>query len=179
MSPLALAKGAVDVTFGTQPGIEGARGRVTLEDDTIRLTDFELKAPADALRTLAPSPAPWRAGGEWIIDAASFRYGANRAEGALNARWQRARLATGVYALDLGTLTVHFASQGSALAGTLANIGGDAKIDGNIAIAASGMTLNLNIAPGPGVAPDIARMLAALGTVDANGVVHAQWRTGK
>src|SRR5438046_1620865 len=50
---------------------------------------------------------------------------------------------------------------------------------GRIILGDGSATLHANIAAGPDVPADIARTIAALGTPDANGVVHVQWHFGK
>jgi general secretion pathway protein N len=178
IAPLALARGALDIQFDAPPA-SGPRGRITLGNDWAEFHDVELRAPAAALRTFAPTALPVEAGGEWLLTSPAFRYGENRAEGVIDVRWERARLASNRSALDLGTITLHLVPQGAALAGALANVGGDARIDGDVALAANAATLRANIAASPDVPPDIVRMIAALGTPDANGVVHVLWRAGK
>ena len=75
-----------------------------------------------------------QAGGEWLLNSPEFRYDGSRTEGAIDVRWDRARLASNGSALDFGTLTAHLVPQGGALAGTLVNVGGDAQIDGDVAL---------------------------------------------
>ena len=178
IAPLALARGALDIQFDAPSASGGPRGRITLGNGWADFHDVELRAPAAALRTFASTALPVDAGGEWVLNSPAFRYGENRAEGMIDVRWERATLASNRSALDLGTVTLHLVPQRAALAGALANVGGDARIDGDVALAANAATLRANIAAGPDVPTDIARMIAALGTPDANGVVHVQWRVG-
>ena len=173
IAPVALARGALDVEFEASPASSvprGPRGQIILWNGSAELRNLELRVPAAALHTLAPAALPVEAGGEWVL---------NSPEGVIDLRWDRARLASAGSALDLGTLTARLVPQGGALAGTLANVGGDAQIDGDVTLAANGATVRVNIAAGPSVPPDVARTIAALGTPDANGVVHVQWHLGK
>jgi len=179
IAPLALARGAVDLEFEASHASGAPRGRITLGNGAAEFHNVELRAPAAALRTLAPVALPVEAGGEWVLSSPEFRYGGGGTEGAIDFRWDRARLASNGSVLDLGTLTAHLAPQGGVLAGPLANVGGDAQIDGDVALSADGATLRANIAAGPDVPPDIARTIASLGTPDPNGVVHVQWHFGK
>jgi hypothetical protein len=176
VAPLALARGALDIELEASPASGGPRGRIILGNDSAEFHNVELRAPAAALRTFAPTALPVEAGGEWLLSSPEFRYRDGRTGGTVDFRWDRARLASNGSALDLGTLTAHLVPQGSGLAGTLTNVGGDAQIDGDIALAVNGTTVRASIAVGPGVAPDVARTIAALGTPDANGVVHVQWQ---
>jgi general secretion pathway protein N len=179
IAPLAFARGALDIEFDAPPDGGGPRGRITLANGATEFHNVDLRVPAAALRTMASTALPVETGGEWLLNSPAFRYGDSRPEGVIDLRWERARLASNGFALDLGTLSLHLVPEGGALAGTLANIGGDARIDGDVVIAANGATMHANIAAGPDVPPDIARTIAALGTPDANGVVHVQWRIGK
>jgi len=175
ISPLPLLRGAIDIELAPSADSDAARGRLLLENDGADLRNVALRMPASVLGTLASTRLPVEPGGELILDAPQFRYQPNQIDGAFNLRWQRARLATAGSTVDLGTVTAHVAPQGSALVGVISNVGGDAHIDGDVSFSASGIALRANIAPGPNVPPDIARMLAALGSADANGVVHLQW----
>jgi hypothetical protein len=176
IAPLALARGVLDIEFDLPPAGGGPRGRIEAGNGWVDFHNIDLRAPAAVLRALAPAALPVEAGGEWLLNSSAFHYGENRPEGVIDLRWERARLASNGSALDLGTITVHLIPQGAALAGRLANIGGDARIDGDVVLAASGATIRANIAAGPDVPPDVARTIAALGTPDANGVVHVQWQ---
>ena len=174
ISPLPLLRGAVDIELASSADPDAPRGRLLLENDSVTFRNVALRVPASVLGTLASTRLPVEPGGELVLDAPQFRYRPNQIDGAFDLRWQRARLATAGSAVDLGTVTAHVAPQGSALAGVIGNVGGDARIDGDVSLSASGIAFRARIAPGPNVPPDIARMLAALGTPDANGVVHLQ-----
>jgi len=174
IAPTALLRGAVDIELESFES-DAPRGRITLEDAGVDLRNLRFDIPAAALRSLSNVPLPLEPGGELVFDAAAFRYRPNQADGALDMRWERARLATAGSALDLGTVTAHVAPQGAALVGTIANAGGQARIDGDATFSANGVSLRATIAPGPGVPADIARLLAAIGSTDANGAVHVQW----
>jgi general secretion pathway protein N len=175
ISPLPLLRGTVDIELGSSADPDAGRGQLLLENDSAELRNVALRVPASALGTLAGTRLPVEPGGELILDAPQFRYRPNQTDGAFDVRWQRARLATAGSAVDLGTVTAHVAPQGSALVGVIGNVGGDARIDGDVSVSASGIAVRANIAPGPNVPPDIARMLAALGAPDANGIFHLQW----
>ena len=174
IAPTPLLRGVLEVEFEPAAS-DGPRGRLTLDDKSADLRNLRFSMPAGVLQSLSTVPLPLEPGGELVLDAPAFRYQSNQADGALDVRWERARLATPGSALDLGNLTVHVSPQGSALVGTIANAGGDARIDGDVAFSANGVSLRANIAPGPGVPTDIARLLAALGPADSSGVIHVQW----
>jgi Type II secretion system (T2SS), protein N len=170
-----LLRGAVDIELGSPGDPDAPRGRLQFEPRVVDLRNLRLRVPAAVLNSLAPIKLPAEGGGEFSIDAPAFRYAANQPEGAFDLRWERARFATDVAALDLGTVTAHVAPQGSGLAGKIANVGGDARIDGDVVLSGTGVSVRADIAPGPGVPPEIARMLATLGAPDANGTIHLQW----
>ena len=175
IAPLSLMRGAIDVELASPAGSDTPSGRVLLENDGGELRGIRARAPADILRTLVPVKLPGETGGELVLEAPAIRYRSGQTDGAFDVRWERARLATNTAALDLGTVTAHVAAQGSALVGTIANAGGDARIDGDAVFSANGTTVRATIAPGPAVPPDVARLLATLGAPDANGVIRLQW----
>jgi len=175
LAPWPLLRGAVDIEFASPIDSDAPRGRLELKADGMDLRDLRLRVPALLLNSLAPIRVPVDPGGEFAVDAPAFRYAANRSEGAFDIRWERARLATDTAALDLGTVTAHVAPQGSGLAGKIANAGGDARIEGDVVFSGTGVSMRVDIAAGPGVPPEIARMLATLGSPDANGIIHLQW----
>jgi general secretion pathway protein N len=175
--PLSLAQGALAWTFEPLADGSGPRGDVTLREGSVELRNVGLALPAVALRSWAadvPLPEP---GGDLRLDAPRFTYDFRAGDGAIDVRWERARLVWNGAVLDLGTVRGRVAPRGADLAGTLDNAGGAARVDGDIALAGSNVTVRATIAPGPDVPPEIARGLAALGTVDANGAVRIEWRT--
>jgi len=175
LAPWPLLRGALDIELASPIDSDAPRGRLELEANGLDLRDLRLRVPARLLNSLAPIRLPVEAGGEFAVDTPAFRYAANRPEGAFDIRWERARLATDTAALDLGTVTAHVAPQGSGLGGKIANAGGDARIEGDVELSGSGVSIRVDIAAGPGVPPEIARMLATLGSPDANGIIHLQW----
>lgn len=175
LAPWPLLRGAVDIRLDSPSELESPRGRLQFDSGSVDLRNIRLRIPAAAIDSFAPIKLPVEAGGEFAVDAPAFRYAANQPEGAFDIRWERARVATDSAALDLGVVTAHVTPQGSGLAGRIANAGGDARIDGDVALSNSGVAVRIDITPGPNVPPEIARMLATLGTPDANGTIHLQW----
>ena len=170
----ALLRGVLDLEIEPSES-DSPRGRLALEDKSVEFRSVHVNVPAAVLRSFSNVPLPLEPGGELVLETAAFRYQPNRITGAFDVRWERARFATTASVLDLGTVTARLSPQGTSLVGTITNAGGDARIDGDVAFSPNGVLLHANIAPGPGVPPDIARLIAALGSTDANGVVHAQW----
>ena len=179
LSPAALLRGAVAVQFEPLADGGGPRGNITLRENAIELRDLSLTFPAAAAPRVLADATPVELGGDIVVVAPALRYDmGGSGDGALDARWERARLAWNDAALDLGTVSAHLVPRGRDLAGAITNIGGMARVDGDIALAADSATVRLTIAPGPAAPPAIARAIAALGTPDPNGGVRLQWRVG-
>jgi hypothetical protein len=122
--------------------------------------------------------SPVELGGDIVVTAPALRYDAAGGDGALDVRWERARLAWNDAVLDLGTVSAHLVPRGRDLAGAVTNTGGTARVDGDVALAPDSATVRLTIAPGPAAPPAIASAIAALGTPDPNGGVRLQWHVG-
>ena len=178
VAPTSVARGAIEIELDSTGDLNGARGGVTLTDGTVALRAFRLRVPASTIRSFMPSVLPVQAGGEWIVEAPSFRYGGGATEGSLDIRWDRARIAMGPSALDIGNVRLRMGPQGGRLMGILENSGGDVQVRGDIAIDGTGATLRADIVPTTQLPAEIAQALAMLGAPDANGAVHVQWRSG-
>jgi general secretion pathway protein N len=174
VAPLPLLRGVVEVALESQSVEQGPHGALTLASDDVDLRNVGIRIPASVVGTLASIKLPIEPGGELVLDAPRFRYRTNQVEGAFDIRWERARLATRESALELGTVNAHVAPQGPALVGAFGNVGGNARIDGNVNLASSAISFRADIAPNGAMPPDIARLLAALGTQDPSGTVHLQ-----
>ena len=175
IAPLPLLRGAVDVELESQSVTDAPRGHLTFANDVVDARNVGLRVPASIVAALSSVKLPLEPGGEFVVEAPRFQYRPNQADGAFDVRWERARLATAQSALDLGTITARVAPKGSTLVGTLRNAGGDARIDGDVNLAPTGIAFRATIAPNGALPPDIGRLLTAVGTQDANGVVHLQW----
>src|SRR5437762_3329037 len=143
ISPLPLLRGAIDLELASSGDPDAPRGRLLLENDGADLRNVGMRMPASALGTLATAKLPVEPGGELVLDAPRFLYRPNQSDGAFDLRWERARLATAGSTVDLGTVTAHVAPQGSALVGVISNVGGDARIDGDVSVSASGIALQI------------------------------------
>lgn len=155
----------------SQPG-----GVVRITAQQVSLREVRATLPAQALAAALPMRNAPALGGDISIDAPSFRWNGTAADGALNLRWMRARIATAAGRLDLGTVDVAIAPAGARLAGRVTNAGGEVRVTGTLGLAADGNDGDLTIAPLPGAPPALLRALATLATPDANGAVRLTWR---
>jgi len=178
LAPAALLRGAVAVHFEPLADGGGPRGSVTLHEGAIELRDVSLTVPAAAAPRTLTDATPIELAGDIVIATPALRYDTVGSDGALDLRWERARLAWNDAMLDLGTVTARLVPRGRALAGSVTNAGGMARVDGDIALAPDDASARLTIVPGPAAPPAIANAIAALGTPDPNGGVRLQWRVG-
>ena len=158
---------------------EEPRGNVTLRENAIELRDLSLTFPAAAAPRTLTDATPVELGGDIVVVAPELRHDmSGSGNGALDVRWERARLAWNEATLDMGTVSAHLVPRGRDLAGPVTNTGGTARVDGDIALAPDSATVRLTITPGPAAPPAIASAIAALGTPDPNGGVRLQWHGG-
>jgi general secretion pathway protein N len=177
IAPLALAQGALDVTFDPR-GHGDPGGRAVLTPSSVELRDATLALPAEAVGSFMgdrPLPEP---GGTLHLEAPSFRYDLRAGNGAIVLRWERARLVWNGAVVELGTVRGRIAPRGAELTGTLGNAGGALRIDGDFSASATNATVRATLTPGPDVPVEIARLLAALGRADSTGAVRVEWRSG-
>ena len=174
LAPLSLARGTLALTFEPLPDGSGPRGEVTLREGAFDVRGVSLALPAAALANAIGEGIAL----EIMLDAPMLRYAARSGDGAVAARWDRARLAWNGATLDLGTIAGRLVPRGEQWLVTLSNSGGAARLSGEITATTEGASLRGTIAPGPETPPEIARTLAALGTPDASGAVQIQARVG-
>ncbi|MEO6564644.1 MAG: type II secretion system protein N [Casimicrobiaceae bacterium] len=151
-------------------------GVVGIAARQVSLRDVRATLPAQALAAALPMRNAPALGGDVNIDAPSFRWTGTAGDGALSLRWTRARIATGAGRLDLGTVDVAIAPQGSRLAGRVSNAGGEVRVTGTLGLSAEGNDGDLTITPLPDAPPAMLRALATLATPDASGAVRLTWR---
>jgi uncharacterized protein YdeI (BOF family) len=178
VAPTALLRGAMGVEFEPLADGGGPRGNVTLQERAIELRDVSLTIPAVAAARTLTDASPVELAGNIVVAAPAFRYVMSGGDGALDVRWERARLAWNDAMLDLGMVTAHLVPRGRELAGAITNAGGMARVDGDIALGPDIASLRLTIVPGPSVPPPIASAIAALGVPEPSGGVRLQWRIG-
>ena len=176
VDPLSLAEGALAWRFEPAPEGSGPRGTVTLRDRGVELRDVALDLPAAALGAAAAGVPLIELGGDLRLEATRFKRDGASADGAIDARWSRARLVWNRFVLDLGTVRGRLAPRGADLVGTIDNAPAATRVTGDVALVGSEVSVRATVTPGPDVPPEIARALASLGAVDANGAVRIEWR---
>ena len=169
LSPLALLRGDVELTLDPQ-------GRVSVSARDVALTDVHLDVPASILGAWLPRGVAAAIGGTMRIDVAALRFDGQSGDGALDARWEQARIALNGALADFGTATLHATPRGADITGTVTNAGGNLRIAGDFVLTNDSAGVSGTIAPVGEPVPEIARMLAALGTPDASGAVRFAWR---
>ena len=176
ISKRAVARGAHEIVLRPVAGAATPQGTVQVLEDGIALRDVTLELPAQSLLGAIPARGLPVLGGTVLVTSSAFTRTATGGSGALRAQWRGARLVVGDAAADLGTVDLAVTAQGNGLAGRLTNGGGDVRIDGNVALASSTVTVEATVTPAPGAPATLSRALAALGTPEAGGSVRIVWR---
>ncbi len=122
-SPLALVSGraALDVT---------PQGEIVASGDSVALRNVRIDAPARALDALAARGIAPAFGGDLRLEAAAFRYDGRAGDGAVDLRWDRARVAFNGAVVDLGTIVARVMPRGGDLFGHVHRHGRRAALDG-------------------------------------------------
>ncbi len=178
VQPLALLGGVLDVALNPVHGASEPRGEIRLRRSEITLKNVVLSLPAAALQSAIGDPAMVTLFGEMTIEAEALalRWDGRSGNGVLHARWPSARIAVAGMTVLLGTLTMTLVPRDAQLAGTIANAGGDLRVEGDVAFAAESVELDARIAPLASTPPQIARTLTLLGPADSSGAVRLRWR---
>jgi hypothetical protein len=117
-------------------------------------------------------------GGFLAFDAPHLSWSANGGDGSATVRWSGARISGMAGNIALGTVSANLAPRNGRIEGHVENRGGDVRIDGEFAWSPAAIEVNATLAPLPSTPPGIVRAMGALGTPDAAGAVHVQWRSG-
>lgn len=176
VSPVALARGALDLTLAPIRDAAQPRGAIVIGTSGVELTDLHATLPAHALAgwlRLRDAPAM---GGDIGIDASALAWTGSSGQGSLNAHWLRARLATAAGAADLGTVDVVVTPQDQRLQARVSNAGGEVRVSGTVSFTASSSDGDITVTPIPGAPPALVRALAGMGKPDADGAVRLTWR---
>ncbi len=146
------------------------RGEIALHDRAVALRGLDIVLPAEMLRQ-AMSGTAIRASGEARVTSTSLDWTPNSIRGAVEIGWRDARLSAGTgAAVDLGTLTAKLTSEGTGLAGPIANDGGDVDVHGSAAWrSGDGGEASLLLTPRRADDAATARLLAAIGTPEGRG----------
>ena len=154
-------------------------GTIAITEGRTDVRDLHLQVPAAGIGALDPRLKTFALGGNVTVDVPAVTSHGDVRTGGVNARWDRARVAAGAEAMDLGTVSLATAPGANPLAGTIRNVAGDIAIDGTFADRAGVLDVTLSLRP-TAAAPDIVhRTLAMLGTPDATGGVRVAWRSDR
>jgi general secretion pathway protein N len=169
LSPLALLKGtaALDVT---------PQGEIVAAGDGVSLRNVRIDVPARALDALATRGITAAFGGDLRLDAAAFRYDGRSGDGAVDLRWDRARVAFNGAIVDLGTITARMTPRGADLTGTFTSTGGALRSAGDVVFANGEFGITATLTPAGPLPPELMLLLGALGRADANGAIRVAWR---
>src|SRR5664279_1190947 len=139
---LSLAGRGVAVVLEPLPNRAEPRGRIALQEGTVRVDGLSLVVPARALDGAFFARGVFALGGDLTLDAPAFAWSGAQGSGALNLRWRSARVANGGSVLDLGTVALDLAPHEDRLAGRLVNEGGDIRLAGNAEISGAGAQID-------------------------------------
>ena len=171
-----LVRGEVEVELASQTGLDTPRGTLRLSRTGFATQGLVLDLPATILESAFAGRSPATFGGEIRVEARDLAIEGTRGSGSVTMRWERARLVapdgTGV---SLGTVTATFVPRDGALAGRIANVGGEVAIDGTMTILTGGVSLDARLAPRAGASEPVVHVLRSLGPTDAGGAVLLQW----
>jgi len=174
--PVALLAGRLAFTL-VPASADEPRGVVMLGEQEVGATDLALRLPAAMLESAWPANPVPRFEGRLVVTSPSLRRVGARIEGALDARWEDARISLGGLALALGVVeaTARPGDRGVTRV-ALRNRGGDVAIDGEMTVQDDGVRLDARLAPAPSLAPPLALIVRSLGTVEPDGRVHVAWQ---
>ena len=178
VDPLRLVRG--DVAVKLQPVDAGdlPRGAIVWRDATLTLDGVAFTLPATVLGASTGAGNLMAFGGFLAFDAPHLSWSANGGDGSASVRWSGARVSGMAGNIALGTVSANLAPRNGRIEGRVENRGGDVRIDGDFAWSPAAIEVNATLAALPSTPPAIVRAMGALGTPDANGAVHVQWRSG-
>ena len=171
-----VVRGVHAVVLHPVDGASTPSGTVEVVDNGVRVRALQAELPPQVIFGALPMRPMPAFGGTIAVTANDLAWNEKAKNGALEAHWRGARVASGDNAADLGTVDLAAAPQESRLVGKLTNSGGDVRVDGTVNIAAGNVAVDATVAPTPGAPANIARALASVGTPDANGTVRIGWR---
>jgi hypothetical protein len=178
VDPLRLARGDVDVTLLPADAGNLPRGAIAWHEGTLSLDGVVFTLPATVMGASAGAGNLMAFGGFMAFDAPHLSWSANGGDGAATVRWTGARVSGIAGNIALGTVSANLAPRNGRIEGRVENLGGDVRIDGEFAWSLAAIEVNATLAALPSTPPAVVRALGALGTPDANGAVHVQWRSG-
>jgi hypothetical protein len=178
VDPLRLARGDVGVTLQPADAGDLPRGAIRWRDATLSLDGVAFTLPATVLGASTGAGNVMAFGGYLAFDAPHLSWSANGGDGSATVRWSGARVSGIAGNIALGTVSANLAPRDGRIEGRVENRGGDVRIDGEFAWSLAAIEVNATLAALPSTPPAVVRALGALGTPDANGAVHVQWRSG-
>ncbi|MBK7792677.1 MAG: type II secretion system protein N [Betaproteobacteria bacterium] len=182
VEPGELLVGQLQLRFGPRHAAEaGPRGRLIVTRRGFVLAEVEVTVPAAVLSTGAPTSAPLAVGGVVVAVVPRLERSGNALAGALDLRWQGARVvyAADRPALDLGTVTASLQGTGDRVAGPVANSGGVAEVRGVAGADLHGaVTVDVLVTPRDASDATLAALLRAVGRAEGAGW-RVQWPDGK
>jgi general secretion pathway protein N len=178
VDPLRLARGDVGVTLLPAEAGDLPRGVITWRDATLSLDGIAFTLPATVLGASTGAGNLMAFGGFLAFDAPHLSWSANGGDGSATVRWSGARVSGIAGNVALGTVSANLAPRNGRIEGRVENHGGDVRIDGDFAWSPAAIEVNATLAALPSAPPGVVRALGALGSPDATGAVHLQWRSG-
>ena len=178
VDPLRLVRGDVAVTLQPADAGDLPRGAIVWRDATLTLDGVAFTVPATVLGASTGAGNLMAFGGFLAFDAPHLSWSANGGDGSASVRWSGARVSGMAGNIALGTVSANLAPRNGRIEGRVENRGGDVRIDGEFAWSPAAIEVNATLAALPSTPPAIVRAMGALGTPDANGAVHVQWRSG-
>jgi len=178
VDPLRLVRGDVGVTLQPTEAGDLPRGVIAWRDATLILDGVAFTLPATVLGASGGAGNLMAFGGFLAFDAPHLSWSASGGDGAATVQWSGARVSGMAGNIALGTVSANLAPRNGRIEGHVENRGGDVRIDGEFAWSPAAVEVNATLAPLPSTPPAVVRALGALGTPDANGAVHVQWRSG-
>lgn len=172
--PAAL-RGALRVEL-TPDARSTARGVLSAADSTLDLSSLHVELPAAALASVWTRPPVPRFEGVIVADAPSFRTDGTRVVGALDVRWDRARVGLAGVAVDLGTVEANAHPSAGGMTVSLRNSGGDVALSGEARTEGDALVLDATLTPAPTLPAPALALLRALGPATGDGSVQVTWR---
>ena len=176
VAPLEIARGGIAVALRDTGNAGDARGNFAWRDGTLTAEGVAFTVPAFNGALAAGNAVVF--GGTIAFDATHFSWSGNGGDGAATVRWSGARAASNAGAISLGTVTANCAPRDGRIQGRVENRGGDVRLDGDFTWSSTGVEVSATLSALPSTPPALVRALGTLGTPDASGAVHVQWRSG-
>ena len=172
-----LLQGVMRVRLRSDTGARMPRATIAVRSNGVALRDVDVTIPAEVLAAYLGHPAGSVAGDvSAVADDLELTPGSGR--GVVRLVWRGARLANvlGAAPVDLGTVRSAATAGGDAIAGALANEGGDLALVGDWKMHANdGLALALRLTPRRADQTELKAALSAIGTADGDGW-RVDWR---